>query len=121
MELVPYQRFSIEFLEADVFQIDRAGDMVWAHLERTLVAAEGAQFFDRDVLPGPLATIHVGKAAALVKPLGGSNARDVEGTGSALAAMCEFDQDMVGGEAEAMCGRNAIEKLVNVLFSAARM
>jgi hypothetical protein len=28
MELVPYQRFSIEFLEADVFQIDRAGDMV---------------------------------------------------------------------------------------------
>jgi hypothetical protein len=121
MQLVPYQRFSKEFLEADVFQIGRAGDMVWAHLERTLVAPEGAQFLDRDGLPGVHTTIHVGKAAALIETVCGSDARDVERAWSALAAMCEFDQDMMGGEAEAMCGRNAIEKLVNLLFSAALM
>jgi hypothetical protein len=104
-----------------MFHIGRAGDAAWAHFECALVAAERTQLLDCDFLPGVLAAIHVGKAAALVKPLGGSNARDVEGTGSALATVCEFDQDMVGGEAEAMCGRNAIEKLENLLFSAARM
>jgi hypothetical protein len=91
MQLVPYQCFAKEFLEIDLFHIGRAGNVVGTHFECALVTAERAQLFDSDVLPGVLATIHVGKAAALVKPLGGSNARDVEGTGSALATVCEFD------------------------------
>jgi hypothetical protein len=95
--------------------------MIRAYLECKIVAAERAQLFDSDGLSGKQPAIYVGKTAGPVEPFGGYDTRDVEGAGSAPAAMCEFDQNMMGGEAEAMCGRNAIEKLLNVLFSAARM
>jgi hypothetical protein len=94
--------------------------MIRDYLECKIVAAERAQLFDSDGLSGKQPAIYVGEPAALVEPFGGYGARDVEGAGSAPAAMGEFDQDMMGGEAEAMCGWNAIEELVNVLFSAAR-
>jgi hypothetical protein len=78
--------------------------MIRAHLECEIVAAERAQLFDSDGLSGKQPAIYVGETAALVEPFGGYDTRDVERAWSALAAMCEFDQDMVGGEPEAMCG-----------------